>query len=450
MGEPAAIDVIIIGAGYAGLTAARQLKAAGKNILVLEARDRVGGRVWTKQLMQGGYIDLGAQWVGPGQEKLYALARHYGIKNFPTYDEGKSILHMNNLTKTYKGLIPPLPLPALLSLNNAIRKMNKLSKGIDPTAPWNHPRANEWDQQTLGGWVSKQVKSAKARGLFTIAAEAIFAANPSEISFLFSLFYTRSGNDFDTLMNIKNGAQQDRIMGGADQPARKMAIELEGHIRLNHPVSMVRQEADQVIVSGGDFSFSASRLVVAVPPSLVQKIRFNPLLPAEKTQLFQRMPMGCVWKCYAIYNEPFWRKRGLSGLVASTSGLPSLVFDNSPHDASQGILMGFVLADQARAFTQLDEPARKEKILDAFQQFFGSEAAHPLLYIDQCWAEEEWSGGCYAGFMGPHTMTSLGPWLRKPTGLIHWAGTETSDLWNGYMEGAILSGDRVVSEILQD
>jgi monoamine oxidase len=442
-------DVIIIGAGYAGLTAALRLKSAGKRVLVLEARNRVGGRVWTKQLDQGGYIDLGAQWVGPGQEKLYALARQYDIKTFPTYDEGKSILHMDNRTKTYKGLIPPLPLPALLSLNNAIRKMNKLSNSIDPTAPWSHPKAAAWDQHTLGGWMKQQMKSEKARSLFTIAAEAIFAANPSEVSFLFSLFYTRSGKDFDTLMNIRNGAQQDRFLGGADQPARKMADELRDQIRLSHPVSMVRQASNQVIVSGADFSFSARKLAVAIPPTLVQKISFDPILPAEKTQLFQRMPMGCVWKCYAVYNKPFWRSKGLNGLVASTSGFPSLVFDNSPQDTSQGILMGFVLADQARAFTQLDETARKEKILEAFTKFFGMEAAHPILYTDQCWAEEEWSGGCYTGFMAPHTMTSLGSVLRKPTGLIHWAGTETSDLWNGYIEGAIRSGERVAHEILQ-
>jgi monoamine oxidase len=442
-------DVIIIGAGYAGLTAAIQLTSAGKRVLVLEARDRVGGRVWTRQLDQGGYIDLGAQWVGPGQEKLYALARRYDIKTFPTHDEGRSILHMNNRTKTYKGLIPPLPLPALLSLNNAIRKMNKLSRGIDPAAPWNHPMAAAWDQHTLGSWMAQQMRSGQARRLFTIAAEAIFAANPSEVSFLFSLFYTRSGNDFDTLMNIRNGAQQDRFQGGADQPARKMADELKDHIRLNHPVSMVDCEADRVVVSGKDFRFSARQLVVAIPPALVQKIMFNPILPADKTQLFQRMPMGCVWKCYAIYEKPFWRSKGLNGLVASTSGFPSLVFDNSPHDASRGILMGFVLADQARAFTQLNESARKEKILGAFAQFFGDYAAQPMLYTDQCWAEEEWSCGCYTGFMGPHTMTSLGPVLRKPTGLIHWAGTETSDIWNGYIEGAIRSGERVAGEILQ-
>jgi monoamine oxidase len=441
-------DLLVVGAGYAGLTAASLAKQAGKKVVVLEARDRVGGRVWTRHLENGLYIDLGAQWVGPGQDRLYALARQTGVETFPTHDAGKSLLCMDEKLKAYKGLIPPLPIPSLLSLDFALKKINRLSAGINLSEPWNHPKAAEWDGMTLGGWMRKQMKSRTARRLFTIAAEAIFAANPDELSFLFSLFYTRAGNDFDTLMNIRNGAQQDRFYGGADLPARRLAETLADDIRLHSAVRSVRQGDQYVEASGDDFRVKAKAMILALPPSQVLKISFEPGLPVMKTQLMQRMPMGCVWKCYAIYDRPFWREKGLNGLVATDFGYTSLVFDNSPRDGEKGVLMGFVLADKARAFSTLGEEERKASILSSLTRFFGREASVPLMYTDHCWATEAWSGGCYTGIMGPHTMTAFGPELRRPTGRIHWAGTETAEAWNGYIEGAIRSGERAAGEVL--
>ncbi len=441
-------ELLVIGAGYAGLTAAAIAREAGKTVAVLEARDRVGGRVWTDHLPDGAYIDRGAQWVGPGQEKLYALARRMGVDTFPTHDTGESILLMDNRMKRYTGLIPPLPLPSLLSLDMAIKKMNRLSAGIDPAAPWAHPKAVRWDGMTLGQWMRGQMRNRRARNLFTIAAEAIFAANPDELSFLFSLFYTRSGNNLDTLMNIRNGAQQDRFLGGADLPARRLADTLGDAVRLGHAVRHIHQDADGVHAAGDGFRYSARRMILALPPVQAARIRFEPGLPVEKLQLLQRMPMGCVWKCYAAYDKPFWRNRGLSGIAATNFGYASLVFDNSPPSGDKGILMGFVLADKARAFSILDEPQRRASILESFVQLYGKEAGDPTWYADQCWANEEWSGGCYTGIMGPHTMTSLGPVLRTPTGRIHWAGTETAETWNGYIEGAIRSGERTAAEVL--
>jgi monoamine oxidase len=441
-------DLVVIGAGYAGLVTAARARQSGKKVVLLEARNRVGGRVWTDHLPDGTYIDRGAQWVGPGQDKLYALARQTGVDTFPTHDEGKSLLYLDQKLKRYQGLIPPLPLPALLSLDFAIKKMNRLSAGINPAAPWSHPRAAEWDGITMGEWMRGQMRSRKARRLFTIAAEAIFAANPDELSFLFSLFYTRSGTNLDTLMNIRQGAQQDRFLGGADLPARRLADTLGESLRLQAAVRSIRYDDQTVELAGDDFHISARAAVIAIPPVQVQKIRFEPGLPVMKTQLFQRMPMGCVWKCYAIYDRPFWRQQGLNGLVATDFGYTSLVFDNSPRDGEKGILMGFVLADRARAFSTLSEAERKESILSSLTRFFGAAAANPLSYTDQCWATEEWSGGCYTGIMGPHTMTSFGAELRRPTGRIHWAGTETSDIWNGYIEGAIRSGERAAAEVL--
>jgi monoamine oxidase len=441
-------DVIIVGAGYSGLSAARLLKSAGKKVLVLEARDRVGGRVHTKHFENGQYIDLGAQWIGPTQSRMYDLLREFNIPAFKTHDEGKTILHWGGKTKTYKGLIPPLPVPALLSLNNAIKKINRLSRSIDPSCPWAAEKANYWDSITLQGWMDKQMMNSKAKQLFSLASQAIFAAHPAEVSMLFALFYTRSGRDFETLMNIRDGAQDERILGGADLPARKIAELLIEEIRLSMPVKSIEQSSDGVTVRCSDSVFRSSKVILAIPPPMLARIDFITPVSAGRKQLWQRMPMGAVWKCYAIYPEPFWRKKGLNGIVASDNGYTRVVFDNSPYDAGRGILMGFVLADEARALSTLNEKERKEAILGSFVKYYGKEAADPLVYTDQTWVEEEWSHGCYTAFMGPHTMTSLGALLREPEGHLHFAGTETAEEWNGYMEGAVRAGEREARRII--
>lgn len=443
------LDVIVVGAGYSGLIAARTLKRAGKKVLLLEARDRVGGRVHTQHLENGTYIDLGAQWLGPTQDSMYNLLKEYSIPFFTTHQEGKTILYWDGKRKLYKGLIPPLPIPALLSLDLAIKKINKLSKTIHTSAPWETPNAEYWDSLTLQTWMEKQMSSKKARELFSLASQAIFAAHPAEVSMLFAMFYTRSGRDFDTLMNIDNGAQQDRILGGADLPARKIAEELGDDIVLSTPVQEIEQLKDLVIVRGKNVEYISKKVIIAIPPPLLQKIEFKPGLSSIRHQLLQRMPMGAVWKCYAIYPKPFWREKGMNGVVASDTGFARVVFDNSPKDGEYGILMSFVLADQARAFSLLSQEQRKEQILSSFKNYYGDEAAHPLSYIDQTWMEEEWSRGCYTAYMPPHTLSTFGPILRKPEGHIHFAGTETSETWNGYMEGAVLAGIREANLILK-
>jgi len=443
-------DTIVVGAGYAGLTATRELIKAGKKVILLEARDRVGGRVYTQHFEDGSYVDLGAAWVGPTQDKIYALAKEFGVQTFPTYDEGKSILYFNNKLKHYKGIIPPLPIGALLSLDMAIKRMNKLSKTVDLQNPWNTPNAAYYDSMTLASWMDKQMLFKTAKVMFKLAAEAIWAADPNEISMLHALFYTKSGGDLDMLMNVKGGAQEERLVGGASQPALRMADTFKEHIRLNSIVRSIGQDGNVVTVKGDGFELTGTKAIVALPPILAGRIQYAPLMPANREQLTQRMPMGTVWKTYAIYDKPFWREAGLNGLSATNDGYVTVTFDNSPKDGSKGIMMGFVLGHQAKAFAQLAPEERKESVLNTFARFYGEKARNPVQYLDHSWAEEEFTRGCYAGLMPPGVWTSVGKALREPVGNIHWAGTETADVWNGYMEGAIRSGERAAREILAE
>ncbi len=235
-------DYIIVGAGYAGLTATRQLLRADKNVLLLEARDRIGGRVYTKNYPGGFYLDLGGAWIGPTQDKIYALAREFGVGTFKTYDTGKSTLYYKGRLKRYKGIIPPLPIGPLLSIDFALKKLNKLSRTVNLQEPWETPNAAYWDSMTLDTWMREQMSFTTARTMFRIAAEAIWACHPNEVSMLHAMFYTKSGQNADVLMNVKDGAQEERIAGGAMQPALRLAETFKEKIRLNSAVESIIQD----------------------------------------------------------------------------------------------------------------------------------------------------------------------------------------------------------------
>ncbi len=443
-------DVIIIGAGFSGLTAARKLKEAGKKILVLEARDRVGGRVHTHYFDDRTYIDLGGQWIGPTQDRIYDLANELEVKTFPTYNSGKNILALNKKLKHYKGLIPKIDFLSLMDLDLTIKKLEREAKKINLQKPWESKNAAKLDSRTLANFLDSNVWFSKARKILDAGLETVLAVHPSEISLLHTLFYIKSGTDLEHILNIENGAQQDRFIGGAQKVTNKLAELLGDSIKFKSPARRITERDDYMEVRDDFFSYPAKKIILAIPPVLINRIIFEPGLPANKAQMLQRMPMGTVIKCYAVYDRPFWREKGLSGqAVTDENYFLQTIFDNSPNDKHSGILMGFSLANRARKLLEFPEARRKEIVLDTFAAFFGQEAFNPIYYMDKSWADEVWSRGCYTGIMPPGVMTSFKDILKQPIGNIHFAGTETAEVWNGYIEGAIRSGERAAEEILK-
>ncbi|MFL5822512.1 MAG: flavin monoamine oxidase family protein [Solirubrobacteraceae bacterium] len=452
-------DVVVVGAGLAGLTAARELVAQGRSVLVLEARDRVGGRTLNHHLGRGKVVEVGGEWVGPTQDHVIALAKELGVRTFKTYNKGNNVYYADGMLTPYAAGGPLGPVPpdgsADAEVEAAILELNRMAATVPVRAPWKAANAVEWDSQTFETWKQSNLHTSHGRALFDVGLEAVFAAEPRDLSLLFALFYTASATnektapDINRLFSTAGGAQDSRFVGGSQLVSIRLARHLGHRVLLSHPVREIQQTRSGVHVIADRLSVRAKHVIVTGPPSLTALIRYQPQLPVLRAQLTQRYPQGSVIKCEAVYDRPFWREKGLTGQAVSLTGPVKVTFDNSPPDGRPGVLLGFIEGQEARRWGQKPAHARRAAVLRNFVTYFGSEAAHPRKWIEMNWSAEAWTRGCYVGFTPPGVLLDYGPAIRARMGRIHWAGTETSDYWNGYMDGAVRSGRRAAAEVLE-
>jgi monoamine oxidase len=443
-------DVVVVGAGLSGLSAARALTARGASVAVVEARDRVGGRVHNHDIGGGNVVEVGAQWIGPTQDRIASLAAQLGVESFPTHSEGHNVIEYGGALRRYRGTIPRINPVVLVDVERAQRRLNRLSRSVPLQAPWDAPNATKLDGQTMATWMRRNLATKGGRTLLELGIEAVWAAQPEDMSLLHVLFYIHSAGSLERLFDTEGGAQQDRFVGGSQLIPIRMADELgEERLVLGAPVRRIEHSPGGVTVHADGHVLRGRRSIVAIAPTLAARIAYDPPLPGYRDQLTQRMPLGTVAKCMAIYDEPFWRADGLSGQGASDRGPVRLTFDNSPPNGSPGVLLGFLEGRRARELGRLPEPERRTAVIDCFTRLFGSRAAKPDAYVERLWAEEEWTRGCYGAHMPTGAWTNYGPALHPPLGPLHWAGAEYARVWNGYMDGAVRSGEATAAEVLE-
>lgn len=440
-------DVVVVGAGLSGLTAACRLATAGASVLVLEARGRVGGRLWSERL-GGAVFDRGGQWIGPTQERLARLARELGVVVFPTHTAGRKLLELGGgLRGSYEGTIPSLPLLSLVGLHRTLAKLDRLQRQVPADAPEAAARALEWDGETVESWKRREVRCAPVRDALDVAVRTIFGADPAELSMLRLLAYSAQAGGFLPLIETAGGAQEGRFVGGAQQLAQGLAARLGERVLLEAPVEALEQDAAGVVARAGSRTVRARAAIVAVPPPLAARLRYAPALPGARDQLTQAAPMGATTKAFLLYPRAAWREAGLSGEAISTVGPASAWFDNCSHDGAQACLLGFVVGRPARELARLPREAQEAALVAQATRLFGEAAAAPSAVVLQDWQQEEWTRGCPTGNFAPGALAALGVALRAPVGRIHWAGTETASVWSGYMEGALEAGERAAAEV---
>jgi monoamine oxidase len=442
-------DVCVVGAGYAGLTAAWRLHQAGQSVAVVEARDRIGGRIWTFELPDGSPVDRGGGWLGPKHDAIFGLARELDVPTYKTWVKGAHLLVGDGRIRRYTGLIPKISPLAVITIALAQLRIDRMAKQLPIDAPWTAKRADEWDTRSVGSWVERSgIRSKVGRDLFEMAVRGCMTGDLDEVSLLHLLTLVRGHGSINTLFSIENGSQENLVEGGAGTIARKMADALGDAVHLRAPVRTITQHDDHAVVGAGDVTVAARHVVVSVPPALALEIDFDPALPADREALYRNAVAGPETKTLVVYEEPFWRGDGFSGQSSEPGSVSETTLDASPAGGTPGVLASFTFGPVARRVDALDPAERRQAVLDRLAHRFGPRAAKPAAFVETAWFNEEWTRGCSMAHYPMGILTRYGHLLREPFGRVHWAGTETATTSHGAIDGAVRSGERAAAEIL--
>jgi monoamine oxidase len=442
-------DVCIVGAGFAGLAAAWRLKQAGASVVVLEATPRVGGRSYTVTLPDKTFVDWGGQWVGPTQDRFYALIKDMGAETYPSPNIGRALQRSIVDPARYDRLDEALDedYPGASTIKGVYAKLDALAESLDVNAPWTHKDAARLDSLTYAEWLRQNVDNEAARQFCGAEVGSVPCASPEEISVLHLAWLLKACHGIGKLFV---DAQQDRIVGGTQPVARRIAQRLGGDVvKVREPVRRIEWTEQGALVQSDNIAVRARHVIIAIPPNLANGIEFEPSLPTNRVQVTQRWPQGLVIKVAMVYPAPFWRDDGLSGTSFDPLAVMSETADSSnPERVSKaGILTGFVYTDQARKISTLPDEDRRKLLLGEMVQRFGPKAATPVNYHESNWSMAPWTRGCFTGFLTPGATTLFGAAVRDPVGPLHWAGTETSTDWPSFIDGAIKSGERAAVAI---
>jgi monoamine oxidase len=442
-------ETVVIGAGYSGLAAALRLNDLGIDVTVLEAADRVGGRIWSERRDGSSGIDHGGQWVGPTQTHLLSLAERFSCATFPTWDHGEHLeIWRDGSTVPYRG-DGPTSGPGVDEYNRVTALLDAMARHVDLDQPWRTPDFAVLDAQSVQDFFLTQTGDDAAQARLALFVQGLWCAEPREISLFHLLFYLAAAGGYGPLMDTGGGAQDSRFVGGASAPVLAIAELLGPRVRLADPVHTIEYSDHGVTVNTAAVTVHARRAVIALPPAALSGIEFSPALPPSRQGWAKANAMGRVAKIHAFYPTPFWRAEGLAGIATLyDTGPLGVVFDNSPADGTSGALVGFVYGDRVEQWALQDPAARRAAVLQSLAAVVGPRALDATDYTEKNWAQDPYTHGGYEAFATPGAWAEHGQhgW-RAPTASLHWAGAETASRWNGYMDGAVSAGYRAADEL---
>ena len=443
-------DVVVVGAGATGLTAATELKAAGLSVIVLEARDRVGGRLHTDEI-DGQMYELGGQWVSPDQTALIDTLETLGLPTYERYRDGESVyVGPGGVAARFTGDIFPASDATQAELERLIALLDELVAQTDPAAPWEHPRAAEFDRISFRAWLEAESDDSEAvENIALFIADAMLTKPAHSFSLLQALLMAASAGSFSHLVDA-DFILDKRVVGGLQQVPLRLAEGLGDDVRLGHPVRTIEWADGGVTVSTDALTVAARHVIVAVPPNLYDRNTYVPPLPRLRQQLQQHQSLGLVIKVHASYETPFWRENGLSGTAFSPYQLVHEAYDNSNHGETRGTLVGFVSDQKADALLHLPAIERRRAILESLAAYYGPKALDPVVYYESDWAAEEWTQGAYAASFDLGGLTRYGALQLEPVGPIRFGSSDLAAEGYQHVDGAIRVGRRLADEILAE
>ncbi|MFJ3175973.1 flavin monoamine oxidase family protein [Streptomyces roseus] len=437
------VDVVIVGAGFAGLSAAERLVSTGRSVLVVEGRDRVGGRSLSGEVA-GVKVDLGATWVARRHTAIRDLADRMGCTTTGQFDRGRNVLWMAGRRRTYSGTIPKVSPAVLVDMARMQRAVNKLVATIDVNAAWDTPGAGRLDAISFGEWLDRKCALPGTRALMTIVSKVQWGCTPGDVSLLHVMRYIRAAGGLNHMLDVEGGANEDRFAETTQEIAKRVAERLGDRVRLETSVRRITQDDDGVTVRTDSGEIRAGYAIVTAAPAHRATIEFEPALPEQAAGLVRTWRMGVLSKAFVAYEKPFWRAEGCSGEAVTDTGTVFITFDVSPGPGGPGVLMAFC---DPRVFDGFGPETRRDLVVQQLVDLYGPQARTPIDYLDHCWGSESFAPGGPHPVAGPHTTVSYGKALTEPHGRIHWAGTETAGEWAGTMNGAVLTGQRTAENI---
>ncbi|WP_336628908.1 MULTISPECIES: flavin monoamine oxidase family protein [unclassified Microbacterium] len=436
------VDVVVVGAGFSGLSAAERLVELGLSVVVLEGRDRVGGRVRTGEVA-GVPVDFGGTWVSPRHTAIRDLAQRYGCSITPQFADGRNTLWMGGRRRTYKGTIPPVSPLTVVNMARVQMAIEKLVATIDPEAGWRSPNAAELDAISFGQWLGQQRAGAATRALMNMVSRVQWGASPDDLSMLSILRYIRGAGGFDHMLDVENGMQQDRITETTQEIAKRVAAHLGDRVQLSSPVRRIAQDGTGVTVDTDAESITARYAIVTTATMHRKDIAFEPALSERAVSLSKLWRLGGLSKAFVAYETPFWRKEGVSGEGVSDTGAVFATFDVGPDDGP-GVLLGFC---DAVLFDGFDQETRRKRVIEQMVALYGPQAQNPIDYVDHRWLEEDFAPGGPNPALAPLALTSYATELTEPHGRVEWAGTETAAESSGCMNGAVVTGQQAAERV---